>query len=137
MTFRCMVKKFVRKSARFRTNSWSRPLLEEYVLFKSSERGMILEMAVSVSVNIWTSLSSYAGSVCRPAISVKHLRVMLRKSGTSRNRLRKVSIRLWPLGGVSKMYPRGIQFRKRSKVSRVALMRAASVAVRRTSEQSW
>lgn len=98
---------------------------------------MIFDMAVRVSVNIWTSFSLYAGSVWRLAISVRHFRVMLRKSGTSKNRLLRVSMRLIPLGGVSKMYPRGIQLRKRSSVSSVALMRLACTAVRSTSEHSW
>ncbi len=94
---------------------------------------MIFDTVVMTSVNICTSFSSYeyCGPICRPPISVKHLRDMLRNSGVSRNLLLNVSIM-----GVSKMNPSGIQFRKRSSVSRVALIRLVWFAVFKTSEHS-
>ena len=39
--------------------------------------------------------------------------------------------------GVSKMYPSGIQLKKRRRVSRVALIKLAWVALFNTSLQSW
>ena len=39
--------------------------------------------------------------------------------------------------GVSKIYPKGIQFKKRSRVSSVALIRLGWFAVFKTSEHSW
>src|ERR1700749_250578 len=105
------------------------------MLRKSICKGMILEISVSVSVYIATSLSLYAVSVCRFAISVRHFNVMLRNSATSRNRLRNVSMRLKPPGGLSKMKPRGIQLRNHSNVSKVALIKLGDVAELRTSEQ--
>jgi hypothetical protein len=39
--------------------------------------------------------------------------------------------------GVSKIYPRGIQLKKRRSVSRVALIKLAWVALFKTSLQSW
>ena len=95
---------------------------------------MISVIVCRVSVNMETSFSLYCGSGGRPATSVKHLRVTLRNSGTSRNLLRSVSSMLAPVGGVAKMYPRGIQLRKRKSVSKVAFIRLGWLAVLRISE---
>lgn len=91
-------------------------------------------MVVKTSVNISTSFSSYAFwfPVCRPPISVKHFSVTFLNSGISRKRVRSVS-----MIGVSKIYPRGIQLKNRSKVSKVDLIRLAWVALFKTSLQSW
>lgn len=128
-----MPKKLVKKSARLSTNSWSRALLLGYVVLKSSAMGMILEMVVKTDVNISMSFSLYTADcpICRPPISVRHLSVMFRKSGISRKRERRTS-----MVSVSKMYPNGIQLKKRSSVSKVALMRLAELAVLKISEQS-
>jgi hypothetical protein len=110
-------------------------LLELYVDFRSSDKGMIFEIVVKTSVNICTSFSSYALfwlPVCRPPISVKHFSVTFLNSGISKNRVRRVSMM-----GVSKIYPSGIQLKKRSSVSSVALIKLAWVALFKTSLQSW
>lgn len=95
---------------------------------------MILDIVVKTSVNIWTSFSSYAlfCPVWRPPISVKHFKVTFRNSGISKNLVRKVS-----MIGVSKIYPSGIQLKNLRRVSRVALIKLAWVALFRTSLQSW
>ena len=120
LTVRWTVKKLHRNSARFWTNSWSRPALFAYVSFKLIDRGMIFETVVRTSVNICTSFSSYeyCGPSCKPPISVRHFKAIFRNSGASKNLLRRVS-----MIGVSKMNPRGIQLRKRRRVSRVALIK--------------
>lgn len=84
-------------------NSWSLELLCGYVALRSKLRGIKVEMVVRTSVNILTSCSSYEPGwpgppVCRPPISVRHWSVTFLNSGTSRKRVRNVSI-----SGVSKM----------------------------------
>lgn len=87
-----------------------------------------------VEVNMTTSFSSYSlcDPTCRPPISVRHLRVTFLKSATLKNLVTRVSMMF-----VSKMYPRGIQLRKRNKVSRVALTKLGLSAICKTSEHSW
>jgi len=62
---------------------------------------------------------------------VRHFSVTLRNSGASRNLLLNVSIM-----DVSNIYPRGIQLRKRRRVSSVVLIRLGWLAVAKTSWQS-
>lgn len=107
------------------------------MLFRSRSKGTMVAIVVRTSTNILTSCSLYAFGcpgppVTSPPISVSTCRVTLRNSGTSRNRVRNVSI-----SGVSKMYPSGIQLQKRSSVSNVAFTKLAWFADVRISWHSW
>ena len=124
-------RKLLRNSARLSTSSWSASVLVSYTPAMSVDGGIMRLIEVITILNSTTNLASYSGPTCRFTISDRHLSVTLRKSGTSRKRLTRLSITL-----VSKMNPSGIQFRKRSMVSRVALISDGLVAFSSTSVHS-
>jgi hypothetical protein len=105
--------------------------------------GTILLILVMTTLKRVTNLPLYSGPTANPAISLKHFNATLRKSGTSRNYpsasdLKTESDKLTletkkSMICVSKIYPRGIQYRNLNNVSRVALIKLGLFAFSSTS----
>ena len=80
-----MERKLERKRARLRTSSWPASPAFAYACAMFVLGGIMRFTEVMTIANRITNLGSYSGPTLSDAISARHLRVTLRKSGASRN----------------------------------------------------